>query len=406
MTNQQVVNALDNLKLEFPHKKFWNHDPSLEYDQDNPDHPKIITSSPCTHHHTTGCSNYGTCGCNSFYNGIQCFGFALYMAYRVFGHYPRVREYDSQNGGSCGNGWIIYYNAYIPSDLTLEPGDVIRMSGHSAIVHTVNGDEVKVAEVWGNPENENLTCQIRWGYWEGHSTITASYILANATYIVKAPKTAPTPVTVSFGFRDGGVNPTVTRQVYPGSTYGTVPYPEVEHEFETFIGWWDHVLDQIKEYDGDTVVTATTDHTLYAHWGFPIKLTNVGANKCLNINGDNLTSLSNGINVTLWSDSGTNEQRWLVKSVGTQRVVKSVIDPRFGLNVYRSGSPYNCNIYKTCGNETDALVNFISLGNGVLKIKLTNYDLYLTAASTANGANVYWGAASDSDLQKWTFESY
>ena len=173
------------------------------------------------------------------------------------------------------------------------------------------------------------------------------------------------------------------------------------------MGWWTHPTDQIKEFTGETIIEAsdvseTNNLLLYAHWGDPFKITNVGANKCLNIHGDSLTALSNGINVTLWSDSGSNEQKWIMKSAGHQRVVKSVIDPRFGLNVYRSGSPYNCNIYKTCGNETDALVDFIIQGDGSMKIKLTNYDLYLTAASTSNGANVYWGAASDSDLQKWT----
>ena len=34
------------------------------------------------------------------------------------------------------------------------------------------------------------------------------------------------------------------------------------------------------------------------------KITNVGANKCLNIYGNNVTSLTNNQNVTLWSDSG------------------------------------------------------------------------------------------------------
>lgn len=47
------------------------------------------------------------------------------------------------------------------------------------------------------------------------------------------------------------------------------------------------------------------------------KLTNVGANKCLNIYGSNSTSLSHGINVVIWADSGTNEQKWSIPSLGT-----------------------------------------------------------------------------------------
>ena len=132
------------------------------------------------------------------------------------------------------------------------------------------------------------------------------------------------------------------------------------------------------------------------------KITNVGASKCLNIHGDGLTSLSNSINVTLWSDSGTNEQKWVVSDLSSSVYIRSVIDTDYGLNVYRSGSPYNCNIYTISGNETDALVDIISSGNNY-KVKLHNYDLYLTVGGSSNGTNVYWAASSDSSYQKWTF---
>lgn len=130
------------------------------------------------------------------------------------------------------------------------------------------------------------------------------------------------------------------------------------------------------------------------------KITNVGANKCLNIKGSNLTSLTNHQNVTLWPDSGTNEQKWYITSVGEGAYVKSVIDLSFGLNVYRSGDPWNCDVYPISGNETDALVDFIPTKNG-FKIKLHNYDLYLTTASSANGSNIFWGAESSSAYQLW-----
>ncbi len=130
------------------------------------------------------------------------------------------------------------------------------------------------------------------------------------------------------------------------------------------------------------------------------KITNVGAGKCLNINGDNVTSLSNGINVTLWSDSGTNEQKWIIETNTDYSYIKSVIDTSYGLNVYRSGSPYNCNIYAINGNETDAQIDLIPTSNGY-KIKLHNYNLYLTVNSSSNGTNVYWAAFTGSDYQYW-----
>ncbi len=130
------------------------------------------------------------------------------------------------------------------------------------------------------------------------------------------------------------------------------------------------------------------------------KITNVGANKCLNIKGSNLTSLTKHQNVMLWSDSGSSEQKWYITSVGEGAYVKSVIDLSFGLNVYRTGDPWNCDVFPIAGNETDALVDFILTNNG-FKIKLHNYDLYLTSASSSNAANVYWGAESSSAYQLW-----
>ncbi len=134
------------------------------------------------------------------------------------------------------------------------------------------------------------------------------------------------------------------------------------------------------------------------------KIINVGANKCLNVYGDNVTVLYNQQNVCLWEDSGTNEQRWYVTGGGSSQFIKSVIDLNFGLNVYRAGNPWNCDLYPIAGNETDSLIDFIETDGGY-KIKLHNYDLYLTAASYTNGANVYWGAASTSTYQLWNLFS-
>lgn len=132
------------------------------------------------------------------------------------------------------------------------------------------------------------------------------------------------------------------------------------------------------------------------------KITNVAAGKCLNIYGDNVTSLSNNQNVTLWADSGTAEQTWVIDSLGTGVIVKSIVDTRFALNAYRSStSKYNCDVYPWSGNETDAKVNFESTSGGY-RIKLTNYNMYLTAASAANGADVYWAAATGGTNQVWT----
>lgn len=131
------------------------------------------------------------------------------------------------------------------------------------------------------------------------------------------------------------------------------------------------------------------------------RITNVATGKCLNIYGDNVTSLYNHQNVCLWSNSGTNEQKWYVTSIGNGAYIKSIINQSFGLNVYRTGSPWNCDLLTISGNETDSQVDFISTSGGY-KIKLHNYDLYLSADSSWDGANVYWSASSSSLYQVWS----
>lgn len=131
------------------------------------------------------------------------------------------------------------------------------------------------------------------------------------------------------------------------------------------------------------------------------KIINTGANKCLNISGNNVTTLRNHQKITLWSDAGTNEQKWDISSFANGVFVKSVINTDFGLNVYRLANAYTCDIYTIAGNETDTKVNFIASGNNY-KIKLMNYDLYLTAGDSANDANVYWAADNSSGYQVWS----
>ena len=387
---------MNDLQALFPAGKYWNH-PNL------PNDPSSVTETACNHHPNCNTSN-GSCGCNYFGNGIQCFGFAKYMAYRVFGTFPDTRNWDKKSGDgrNCGGGWEIYHGDYLDDAFPLEPGDLIRTETHSALVHTVSDAEsadnriVTTAEVYGS-----LNCKIGWGKFNNNVGVSEADIRAIASYIVKAPK----PINVTFVFRDGD-NEKVERDVYPEATYEFVPSPTFPHEFETFIGWWDDPTIQNKEYNGNSIVTATTDHTLYAHWASTFEIMNVGANKALTISGSNVTSLTNNQNVILSDYSGADTQKWLAKSLGTQRVVKSVIDINFGLNIYAPNSTKNCDVYPTCGNEGDALVDFVLQSDGTLKIKMRKYNLYLTAVSTGEGENlqwnVMWQAASDSNLQKWT----
>lgn len=176
-----------------------------------------------------------------------------------------------------------------------------------------------------------------------------------------------------------------------GSTYGSVPAPT--RSGYVFLGWFPESFGEDDEITGSTIVP-TESRTVYAHWAVPRGLYNVGSGKMLNIDGSNLTWLYNGMNVTVWQNSGSNEQKWLYDNCQNKFYIKSYVDRAFGLNAYRSGDPWNCNIRSVIGNETDAQVRWSYTPtpdwSGYSLIELKNYGLFLTAGGSANGSNVYW----------------
>lgn len=152
------VNAASNMTLaqlqaKFPAGKYWNHAGS------SVNNPDGYTSTPCTHHGS--CSYYGKCGCNSFGNSIQCFGFANKLAYDAFGS--------------------LYTSWGITSLNNLKAGDVIRYknNGHSIFVTAVNGDTITYGDC-----NSDGHCKIRWG-----ATISKSTVASTLTAVYSAPST-------------------------------------------------------------------------------------------------------------------------------------------------------------------------------------------------------------------------
>ena len=83
-------------------------------------------------------------------------------------------------------------------------------------------------------------------------------------------------------------------------------------------------------------------------------------------------------------------------------------DRNFGLNPYRVGTNWNCDVFKVKGNEYDAKINIIPVGDlaeGLYMIQLANYpSYYLTAGDTVEGGQVYWADGPDSVNQMWRFE--
>lgn len=132
------------------------------------------------------------------------------------------------------------------------------------------------------------------------------------------------------------------------------------------------------------------------------KITHAAAGRCLNIFGEDITSLTENQNVTLWDDTGTAEQTWVADSLGTGVIVKSSVDTSFALNAYRSStSKFNCDVHTWKGNEYDAKIDFIPTDGGYY-IKLSNYNMYLTVDKQTNNANVYWAVNPNGTEQVWT----
>lgn len=78
---------------------------------------------------------------DSFGGGTQCYAFARYLGYRVFGSYPY--NASAYGNGYTMDGWTLYKQGYVPS---IEPGDIIQTSGHTAIVWYVSSNVIYVAE--------------------------------------------------------------------------------------------------------------------------------------------------------------------------------------------------------------------------------------------------------------------
>ena len=130
--------------------------------------------------------------------------------------------------GIKNNLWI-----YCPSGDTLTYEDVgtayhlgFGMSGHfQALVETWNG--------------VGSLCSDRIDFYVGNQT-----------------------VTVAFDPNGGSVSPTI-KTVTIGSAYGTLPTPVCT--YYNFDGWYTSALGGSK-VNASTTVTATSNHTLYAHW--------------------------------------------------------------------------------------------------------------------------------------------
>ncbi|MDE6034755.1 MAG: InlB B-repeat-containing protein [Ruminococcus sp.] len=106
------------------------------------------------------------------FNGAQCVGFARNMANLIFGCFPN-KSVQNVNDGTVNNGWKAIKNVS-----SVQPGDIIHVYNHAAMVYYLNGDTIYVTEAWGSSGNT-----IHYGYFNGNSkNSTLAKIKANNNF--------------------------------------------------------------------------------------------------------------------------------------------------------------------------------------------------------------------------------
>lgn len=158
---------LEKLKEKYPDGKYWNHLVKTDADilssileNRNESYAESITSYPCADHESESGKGYYVC--NYFDEGYQCHGFAARLFYEIFG----VRQSSLDKVDSKVH--------------QVQPGDLVRLKNntHSAIVLSVDGLRLTVAECNVASFGELPSCEISWG---------RSLSVSDITYYVHAP---------------------------------------------------------------------------------------------------------------------------------------------------------------------------------------------------------------------------
>ena len=126
-----------------------------------------------------------------------------------------------------------------------------------------------------------------------------------------------------------------------------------------------------------------------------------GSGRCLNIASS--SSIANGTNVNVYAATGSNDQKWVIDSLTStgEQFIKHFSNQAYALNAYRSGTNWNCTLYKAAGNADGTLI-LSKVSTNVYTIRLSQHsNRYLTAEGNSNSANVSWQAYTGATNQKW-----
>ena len=189
---------------------YWNkgqNETQLKSYASQHDFAESVTENACITHGTTHKRGMG-CYSNTFSSSSQCHGFARYMCYILYGTAPNYAPgYTAiAKAGTSNDGWTTYAKgAQFP---TIQAGDFLRCSGHSAIVYSVSANgQIKVIDCnhFGSGKNPSGACGIYiWNAWNV-SDFKAAYERGNA-YIIRYGGYLPPSAYVVTGMADTATN--------------------------------------------------------------------------------------------------------------------------------------------------------------------------------------------------------
>lgn len=113
-----------------------------------------------------------------------------------------------------------------------------------------------------------------------------------------------------------------------------------------------------------------------------------GTGQCLSVSGG---IVANHQAVCIGTKNGGAAQSWTIKQFGSNYKIVSNLNQNYALNYYgSSGQNNNCDIYPQSGNDANSSIVLEPISTDVYRIKLKNYNLYLTAKGEGNNSKVSW----------------
>lgn len=108
-------------------------------------------------------------------------------------------------------------------------------------------------------------------------------------------------------------------------------------------------------------------------------------------------------NVTMWSNTNSDTQRWDLRAIDTTKnlcYIRNYANTQYALNIYRVNN--NCDLFPFANNSADdCTIKCVDEGSSRFGIVLPAYALCLTPTGFTNGSNVNWQSSTGETKQLW-----